>query len=326
MKTMGWVLTAALAAGAAGGAYYYQQQQQHNGLPQGFAQSNGRLELKRYDVASLYPGRVSEMLVDEGQEVAAGDAVAKLSSETSNGQLAAAQAQKQREQEAVARVDAEIKAQQQQQKVAQLDLGNAQAMKKEALVSDAEVSKRLAARDGAAAAVKAAQAAKAEALAAVAAAQAQIDQAASANKDLVIRAPKNGRVEYRLTEVGSVIAAGYKVVSLLDPSDVSMNIFLPNAQMSRLKVGDEARIRVDGIEAVIPAKVSYISSEAQFTPKAVETSDERAKLMFKVKLQVPRDTANKLNRVLKGGMSGLGYVRTDSTQNWPSEWAVKLPQ
>ena len=141
-----------------------------------------------------------------------------------------------------------------------------------------------------------------------------------------IRAPISGRVEYKIAEVGNVVASGSKVVSLLDPNDVSMNIFLPTGSISRLKVNDDARIRLDGIDAVFPAKIQFIATDAQFTPKAVETIDERAKLMFKVKLRIPRETAEKYNRLLKGGMTGNGFVKTDGKAAWPSELAVKLPQ
>ncbi len=309
----------------AAGWYAYRQ---HNAgrLPAGIAQSNGRLELNRLDIASLYPGRVKAMLVDEGSEVKEGDVLVELSSDTSTSRVAAAKAQKQRAQESSARADAEIRTYEQQLKVAQLELDNALNMRRENLVSDSEVRKRRANRDSAAASVQAAKAARAESLAAVNAADAQESEAASANDDMTIRSPKAGRVEYKITEVGSVIAAGSKVVSLLDPSDVSMNIFLPNGQMSRLKVGGEARIVLDGLNAVFPAQISFIASDAQFTPKAVETENERAKLMFKIRLKVPAETALKYRGLLKGGMTGNGYVRMDEQTSWPSNLAVKLPQ
>lgn len=315
-----------LLAALAGGGWYVYQQRHQSGLPAGFTQSNGRLELNRFDVASLYPGRVQKMRVDEGSEVKAGDVLAELSSETSTSRVEAAKAQKQRAEESTARADAEIKAYEQRLKVAQLDLDNALQMRRDELVSDSEVSKRRAERDSAAASVQAAKAVRAESRAAVNAAQAQIGEASSANDDMLIRSPKTGRVEYRIAEEGSVIASGGKVVSLLDPADVSMNIFLPNGQMSRLKVGGEARIVLDGIAAVFPAKIAFIATDAQFTPKNVETADERAKLMFKVKLKIPEKTALQYKGLLKGGMTGNGYVRLDDKAQWPSELAVRLPQ
>ena len=314
-----------IAALAAGGWYYYQQQHK-SALPDSIAYSNGRLELNRLDIASLYPGRVKTMLVDEGSEVKEGDVLVELSSDTSTSRVAAAKAQKQRAQENSARVDAEIKAYEQRLKVAQLELDNALKLQREVLVSDSEVRKRRADRDSAAASVQAAKAARAESLAAVNAAGAQENEAASANQDMTIRSPKSGRVEYRIAEIGSVIAAGSKVVGLLDPADVSMNIFLPNRQMSRLKVGGEARIVLDGINAVFPARVAFIATDAQFTPKAVETQTERDKLMFKVKLKIPEATALQYQGLLKGGMTGNGYVRMDEQTQWPSELTVKLPK
>lgn len=324
MKKSLIALAIALAAIAAG--WFAYRQYNAGSLPTGFARSNGRLELNRLDIASLYPGRVKAVLVDEGSNVQEGDVLAELSSDTASSRVEAAKAQKQRAQEMSARADAEIKAYEQRLKVAQLELDNAQAMRRSELISDSELRKRRAERDSAAAALQAAKAARAESLAAITAAGAQMSEAASANNDMTIRSPKAGRVEYKIADVGSVIASGSKVVSLLDPSDVSMNIFLPNREMSRLKVGDEARIVLDGIDAVFPAQISFIATNAQFTPKNVETENERAKLMFKIKLKVPAETALKYQGLLKGGMTGNGYVRVNEQAQWPADLAVKLPQ
>ena len=347
------VLLAVLLAAAAGGGWWLYQQQESTALPDFVFHSNGRLELNRLDVASLYPGRVERVLVAEGDAVKANEVLVDLSSAQSSGQLAAAQAATLRAaelvqraragvtqaQQAVARADAEIAAYRQQQKVAKLELDNAKQMRREDLVSASELAKRQADFERATASVKAAQAARAEAQAAVAQGQAavaeaeagvkqataQADTAASADADMAIRSPLTARVEYRLVEPGTVIGAGSRVISLLDPADVSMNVFLPNATVGGLRVGDEARLVLDGIDAVFPAQVSFIASEAQFTPKAVETADEREKLVFRVKLKVPAEVAQRYDRLLKGGMTGDGYVRRDSSQAWPLALEVRLP-
>ena len=317
-----WIGVILVVLGA-GGAYIYHKEHSRL-LPNHIVQSNGRLELQRLDIASLYAGRVKAIRVDEGSRVQEGDVLAELSSDTNSSQLMAAQASEQQAKEmvqraqaaakqareAVTRAEAQITAQRQQQKVAQMEWDNAKHLQQDALVSAAEEQRRRAARDGAMAAVKAAEAARAEALAAVKQMEAQVAEAQagvmrakaqtqaaqSIESDMTIRSPKAGRVEYKLAEVGNVVAAGSKVVSLLDPTDVSMNIFLPNGQMSGLKVGDEARIVLDGVSAVFPAQISFIATEAQFTPKAVETENERAKLMFKVKLKIPEKTAKQYDR------------------------------
>ena len=341
---------ASLAVALAAGGVWYVLQNPKETLPTWIAQSNGRLELNRIDVASLYPGRVKAVLVEEGADVKEGDILAELSSETSNSRLEEARAAELRQEEAVgrakaaeaqmkqtvARAQANVDANRQQLRVAKMELDNARKLLADQLVSQSEVTKRQADYERAVAAVKAAEAARDEARATVAqstAAQAEaragveqaraaVKSATSANDDMNIRAPIAGRVEYTIAEAGNVVAAGSKVVSLLDPADVSMNIFLPTDSMSRLKVNDDARIRLD---AVFPAKIKFIATDAQFTPKSVETVDERAKLMFKVKLQVPRETAVKYNRLLKGGLTGNGFVKTDAKAAWPAELAVRLP-
>lgn len=297
-----------------------------NQLPEGFATSNGRLELQRLDVATLYAGRVQQLLVNEGDSVKENAVLAELSSEQSNSQVMAAEAGKDRAKETVVRAAAEVSARQQQQKVAKLDLENTRQLYQQALVSKAELDRRQAAYDAEVAAVHAAQAAQAEATAAVEQAQAQIHSADSTHQDMLIRAPKAGRVEYRIAEVGNVLAAGSKVVTLLDPSDVTMTVFLPTNTVGKLKVGDDARIVLDGLNAVFPAKIKFIADQAQFTPKYVETADEREKLMYKVKLAIPSEIALRYNQLLKGGMTGNGYVRLDSRANWPKQWAIQLPQ
>ena len=66
-----------------------------------------------------------------------------------------------------------------------------------------------------------------------------------------------------------------------------MTIFLPAADAGKLAIGDEARIILDPVpDYIIPAKVSFVAADAQFTPKTVETKDERTKLMFRIKLKI----------------------------------------
>ena len=145
---------------------------------------------------------------------------------------------------------------------------------------------------------------------------------------MAIRSPLAARVEYRLVEPGTVIGAGSRVISLLDPADVYMNVFLPNVTVSGLRVGDEARIVLDGIDAVLPAQVSFIASDAQFTPKAVETANEREKLVFRVKLKVPSEVALRSHSIpldaagtLDDRPTLLSYIVNSmyfSSLSWPS--------
>jgi HlyD family secretion protein len=106
-----------------------------------------------------------------------------------------------------------------------------------------------------------------------------------------------------------------------------MTIFLPAADAGRLAVGDEARIILDPVpDYVIPASVSFVAADAQFTPKTVETTDERAKLMFRIKLKVDPQVLQQFYTRVKTGVRGLGFVRTKTDVDWPQELQVKLPK
>lgn len=334
------LLIAALVVVAIGGAYIWKQT--HKGADDlaGIAAVNGRIELERLDISTLYAGRVEKIFVDEGQNIEENQPLALLSSsesqsqvDSARAQIEASKAQRQRAHESVARANAEISAQQQQVAVAKLELDNARKLRRDNLVSASELERRQANHKAALAALETAKAAKAEAQAtvnqaeaAIAQAEAVYFQATSKNDDMIIKAPIGGRVEYKIAKVGSVLAVGGRVVSLLDLNDVYINVFLPSYQSNQVKIGDEARIVIDGSDYVFPAAVSYVASEAQFTPKSVETTEERAKLMFKVKLKIPVEVAKQHAALLKGGMTAMGYVKYDADASWAERLNVNLPK
>lgn len=338
----GLIFAVLLAAGLAFGYWKWQQSQQ--ALPTGIAAVNGRLSVERIDVASLYAGRVTAVFGQEGDWVELDQPLAQITSPqlehqlaVANSQFAAAEAQqaqiaaeKQRATQAVSRAKAEVVAKQQQAAVAKLELNNAQKLRKDNLVSVSEVERRQANYQAAQAAVQTASAAQREAESAVAQSEAAFDQAqamldkaavdrqiASAQQaEMVVKAPISGRLEYRIAEVGNVLATGGRVASLLDLDDVYLNVFLPTVQANQVRLGDEARIVLDGVNEIFPATVSYVASEAQFTPKSVETAEERTKLMFKIKLQLPKAVVQAQPNLFKGGMPAMAYVKYDPQAQW----------
>ena len=177
------------------------------------------------------------------------------------------------------------------------------------------------------AAISAAEAQIALAAAGINAAQARVHRLRTDLQDLSLEAPRDGRVQYRLAEPGEVLPAGGKVLTLVDLTDVYMTIFLPARHAGRLAVGSEARLILNPIpEYRVPARVSFVASEAQFTPRAVETAEERDKLMFRVKLTVSPDLLQRYQQQAKAGVRGVGYVRVDPDAAWPEDLAVKLPE
>ena len=182
--------------------------------------------------------------------------------------------------------------------------------------------------EAAEAAYVAANAQRDQAESAIKAAEADVERLQSILVDLVLVSPRSGRVQYRLARAGEVVAAGQRVLTILDLNDVYMTIYLPADQAGQLTLGDEARTILDPVpQYVLPATISFVATEAQFTPKSVETAEEREKLMFRVKLQGDPQVLDQVpSSHVKTGVRGLGFVRTDPKIAWPAELEVKLPQ
>jgi HlyD family secretion protein len=109
----------------------------------------------------------------------------------------------------------------------------------------------------------------------------------------------------------------------VDLSDVYMEIFLPADQAAALKTGAPARITVDyEPNKSAAAYVSFVSPEAQFTPKQVETKSEREKLMFRVKIQIPSELVTHYVERIKTGVRGVGYVKVSPDATFPP-WLEK---
>ena len=151
------------------------------------------------------------------------------------------------------------------------------------------------------------------------AAAAEVKRTEATLDDTTLKSPVKGRVLYRLAEPAEVVPLGGKILTLINLSDVYMEMYLPAQEAARVKIGADARIVLDARpEYAAQAKVSYVSPEAQFTPKQVETRSERDKLMFRIKLQVPPELVLPYIERIKTGVRGMGYVRLDDAVAWPA--------
>ena len=142
-----------------------------------------------------------------------------------------------------------------------------------------------------------------------------------------LKAPRDGRVQYRVAQPSELLGAGGRVLNLVDLNDVYMIFFLPTAEARRVPLGSEVRLVMDAApQYVFPAKVSFVANVAQFTPKTVETASEREKLMFRIKAHIPPDLLRKYIKHVKTGLPGMAYVRLDPQAQWPGHLQVKMPQ
>ncbi|WAJ27819.1 HlyD family secretion protein [Antarcticirhabdus aurantiaca] len=295
-------------------------------MPEGIAKSNGRIEATQIDVASKYAGRISELLVDEGDEVAAGQIVATIASPETEAQLRGAQAQVLASKQSLAEAEALIAQRTSDLAFAQADYERGKELVDKGYMTRQVFDQRRTKADAAQAALDAARAQLEQASFTAESAEAEVQRLQAVLVDLVLRAPREGRVQYRLAREGEVVGAGTRVLTLLDLGDVYMTIYLPAAEVGPLALNDEARIILDPVpEYVVPATISFIAADAQFTPKSVETEDEREKLSFRVKLQIDPDVLKTYRDRVKTGVRGLGFVRTRPGVAWPADLAVKLP-
>jgi HlyD family secretion protein len=130
-----------------------------------------------------------------------------------------------------------------------------------------------------------------------------------------------------LAEPGEVLAPGGRVLDTIDLSDVYMYVYLPERVTGKVPIGSEARIVLDAApQYPIRAYVSYVSPMAQFTPKTVETAEERQKLTFRIKAHIASDLLKKYVRDVKTGLPGVAYVQLDPQAEWPANLQVRLPE
>lgn len=322
------------------------------GLPPGIASGNGRIEAVEIDVATKTAGRIKEILVNEGDFVEVGQVLARMDTDQLEAQRRQAEAQLRRTiigvdtahslvtQREAERTAAEAVV---AQRKAQLDATKRKLARSEELAKRDTVSQQVLDDDRAAeqagranvaageaqlaaadAAISSAKAMVVDAEAAVDAARAAIDSVTTDINDSTLKSPRPGRVQYRVAQPGEVLSAGGRVLNLVDLGDVHMTFFLPTAQAGRIAIGADARIVLDAApQYAVPAKISFVADVAQFTPKTVETEEERQKLMFRIKARIAPELLKKYIQHVKTGLPGVTYVRVSPDAVWPTSLPAK---
>ena len=299
----------------------------HKGaMPEGIAKTNGRIEATQIDISAKYAGRLSSVNVNEGDEVTAGQEIARISSPETEAQLRGAQAQELTAKETLAEAEALIAQRKSDLEFANNDVERGKPLVEKGYMTKQVFDQRVTKAEVAQAALHAAEAQHEAAQSQIKNAQAEVERIEAILVDLTLVSPRSGRVQYLIHRAGEVVDAGSRILTILDLNDVYMTIYLPAAQAGQLAIGDEARMILDPFpQYVVPATVSFVATEAQFTPKSVETAEEREKLIFRVKLQVDPKVLGKYHTEVKTGVRGMGFVRTDTAVSWPEDLAVKLP-
>ena len=320
-----WIFVgAAVAMVAFIGVRYFIKRK--NALPEGIVAGNGRVEAKLVDVSAKEPLRVKQILVDEGGLVKPGQVLVQLDTSTLQSQLAEAEANVQAAEERLALARASIVKQRSEIKLAEVQVDRSRRLVAQHAGSQQELDVRETQLATTRATLGQSEAMLATANQQIEAAKANAETVQTRIRDATLRSPVVGRVLYRLAEPGEVLGPGGKALTVVNLEDVYMEIFVPSEQAGRLKVGEEGRITVDfEPNRAVPGYVSFVSPEAQFTPKQVETKSEREKLMFRVKIQVPKELAAQYVERIKTGVRGVGYIKTDPAAIWPAKLQNLVP-
>lgn len=294
------------------------------GLPPGFAGGNGRLEAKQIDIATKYPGRIKQILADEGQMVDAGQVVAIMDTDPLEAQLRAAEAKIREAKDNRRTAIANVAVKKSELVYADKQYSRSKELVRRGAVSEQERDIDLSRAEMARAALIGAKAQEVRTRSAIDAATAEAERLKAEIKDSVLKAPVRGRIQHRIAEPGEVLPSGGRVLALVDLSDVYMYVFLPERVAGKVALGSEARIVLDAApQYPIRAVVSFVSPSAQFTPKTVETAEERHNLTFRVKLQLDAKRLRQFEPYVKVGIPGMGYVRFDQSAPWPPMLQVK---
>jgi HlyD family secretion protein len=303
-------LAVAIALGVAG--YVLSRHASH--LLRGIAFGNGRLEATEVDIATKFAGRLGEVRVREGDKVAAGDVVARMDATVLEARVRRAEAELRRARDARALAAAVHEDREMRRALAARDLERSLSLFENRTVAEQQVDRDRTTLATAQSACEAAKAQVADAEAAIEVARAELEALRAELDESVLRAPRGGRVLYRLAEPGEVLPAGGRILTVVDLSDIYMTVFLSETDAGQARIGGDAEIVLDALpDRVVGATVSFVAPEAQFTPKEVETPEQRERLVFRVKLQViaPDDS------LYKPGMPGVAYIRLAPDAEWP---------
>jgi HlyD family secretion protein len=298
---------------------------------------SGTIEVTTVELSFKVGGRLAQRLVDEGEMVTPGQLVARLEDDELKEDKNARMAEKRAAQAALA----DLQAGSRREEIAQAEAvlarmtADSERLKKDAIRSEAlfkrdvvpqkDLDAARAGRDASAAAVREAEQhlkllqigprpdAVRQAKSHVEAAEAGLALTETRLSQSMLTAPLAGLVLAKHAEQGEMLAVGAPVITIGKMDDVWLRAYIPEAEMGRVKVGQRARVTVDTWPGrPFEGTVSFISPEAEFTPKNVQTEKERVKLVYRIKITL----ANPMME-LKPGMPADAVIETGDRKGSP---------
>ena len=272
--------------------------------------ASGHIEATEVHLAAKVGGRLIEAPLEEGDQVRQGELVAKLETIDAEHRLAQARAQAEaadaqlrlllagtrtedlrRAEDQLAQAQAELDA-------AVRDLARLEGLAERGTATEKARDDARTRRDVAERAVAAARAQLDKLIsgprsqeiessrAQRAAAQAQVAAIQQQIADATVLAPRDGIITERIAEPGEVLAPGSPIAVLVDLARPWLDVWVGEPSLAAIRIGDTVEVRVDGHDGALAGTVGYISDVAEFTPKNVQTPEERSKLVFRIKIKL----------------------------------------
>jgi HlyD family secretion protein len=253
--------------------------QQKNSLNNKTIKVSGNIEATDIRLSFRVQGKIKELLTDEGEVVKAQDIVArleideltKIKSET-EASLKSAEFIYERAKEDYGRLENLLQA------------GAISAQKRDAAKTSADSAK-----------------ANVDAL------RASLDLAQTRLGFADLASPIDGFILTKSAEAGEVVAPGATVFTVADLKNIWLTAYVSETELGKVKLNQEAYIKTDTYPGKIyKGRISFISQEAEFTPKEIQTAQERVKLVYRIKIAI-----DNTNLELKPGMPADGFIKTE---------------
>lgn len=300
------------------GFYFLYNYLQPKKLSEDFAQGNGRIETTQINISAKSPGRLLNIGVDEGDVIQKDQLLATLDTKELKAKLKEALAYVEQAKQSKNYAEAIVTQRESELTLATTNYERSKELYNNKSVALIELQKDEMTFQSSQAALLAAKAQVISANASINAATAQVETIKVRIDESNLYSPIKGRILYKIAQNGEMISSGGRVLVALDLMNTYMTIFLPTSQAGLVNIGSDARIVLDALPKVaIPATVTFVSPQAQFTPKAIETQTEREKLMFRIKVKIDSSLLKEHFNKIKTGLPGVAYVRLNSKTPWP---------
>lgn len=313
-----WIWTPILLVALAAGSYAVYRWLTPPALPEGLLYGSGRIEGTEVTVASEVTARVLESALIEGTTVRGGQRLVFLDEADIRTQLDRAQAERDAALRERDRIRRDLSTARHHVETARVDdrrYANLASQGTVAVQRREQAANALAEAEGR---VQALATGLTQAEARITAMEKTVQLAQSQLAKTAINAPISGTILTKSIEPGELATPGKPIATLVDLSRIELKIYIPEADIGKLRLGSEARVRTDAFpDRYVAAQVSRMDARAQFTPRDIHMPDERVRLVFGVTLSLDNPQGQ-----LKPGMPADAWIRWNTATPWPANLVV----